>query len=359
MGRSKIEMKRIENNIYRHITFSKRKSGLIKKAYELCILCDIEIAVIIFSPAGKLFLYDGDKRVEDTIRHFIDSPESQRGRLNNIEIMKRMLDQMTLETNIHRRLLLPPGATLEAQLEEAKNEMLLCNSELKELEKQISYFIRSLSSIKTVKEAENYESVLEETLKHVQCRKQMLESNGLMPPAAPKETSNPNGMDMSTDMNMNMNMTPNMNPSGFMMGSSGYNLNMTAPSQMDFLGHSGFDQFSNQAHGFPGLLQSPPPPLPSTTFPNPGYNFPPQFNEPNMNAYLPHPHDPFGQLMNDPYNNSSSQLLQFLNFNFPPRNNSDEAETSAQGEWNNMNPAMGFFNGGSSSGGHGGNPFPF
>lgn len=39
------------------VTFTKRKFGLMKKAYELSVLCDCEIALIIFNHANKLFQY--------------------------------------------------------------------------------------------------------------------------------------------------------------------------------------------------------------------------------------------------------------------------------------------------------------
>ncbi|XP_062006620.1 MADS-box transcription factor 23-like isoform X1 [Rosa rugosa] len=55
MGRGKIEIKKIENLSSRQVTFSKRRSGLFKKAAELSVLCDAEIAVIIFSQTGKLY----------------------------------------------------------------------------------------------------------------------------------------------------------------------------------------------------------------------------------------------------------------------------------------------------------------
>lgn len=55
MGRGKIEIKRIENANSRQVTFSKRRSGLLKKAHELSVLCDAEVAVIVFSKSGKLF----------------------------------------------------------------------------------------------------------------------------------------------------------------------------------------------------------------------------------------------------------------------------------------------------------------
>jgi len=55
MGRGKIEIKRIDNASSRQVTFSKRRTGLFKKAQELSILCDSEVAVIVFSNTGKLF----------------------------------------------------------------------------------------------------------------------------------------------------------------------------------------------------------------------------------------------------------------------------------------------------------------
>ncbi|KAK6128550.1 hypothetical protein DH2020_037694 [Rehmannia glutinosa] len=54
MGRGKIAIKRIDNSTSRQVTFSKRRSGLLKKAKELAILCDAEVGVIIFSSTGKL-----------------------------------------------------------------------------------------------------------------------------------------------------------------------------------------------------------------------------------------------------------------------------------------------------------------
>lgn len=55
MGRGKIEIKKIENVNSRQVTFSKRRAGLLKKAHELSVLCDAEVAVIVFSNTGKVF----------------------------------------------------------------------------------------------------------------------------------------------------------------------------------------------------------------------------------------------------------------------------------------------------------------
>nr|QWX93768.1 MADS-box protein 29 [Cunninghamia lanceolata] len=55
MGRGKIEMKAIENQCNRQVTFNKRRKCLFKKANELFVLCDAQVAVIVFSNTGKLF----------------------------------------------------------------------------------------------------------------------------------------------------------------------------------------------------------------------------------------------------------------------------------------------------------------
>lgn len=61
MVRGKTQMKRIENAASRQVTFSKRRSGLLKKAFELSVLCDAEVALIIFSPRGKVFEFSSSR----------------------------------------------------------------------------------------------------------------------------------------------------------------------------------------------------------------------------------------------------------------------------------------------------------
>ncbi|XP_058081879.1 agamous-like MADS-box protein AGL3 [Magnolia sinica] len=62
MGRGRVELKRIENKINRQVTFAKRRNGLLKKAYELSVLCDAEVALIIFSTRGKLYEFCSSPR---------------------------------------------------------------------------------------------------------------------------------------------------------------------------------------------------------------------------------------------------------------------------------------------------------
>ncbi|KAK1669352.1 hypothetical protein QYE76_057511 [Lolium multiflorum] len=55
--RGRVELRRIEDRTSRQVRFSKRRSGLFKKAFELSLLCDAEVALLVFSPAGKLYEY--------------------------------------------------------------------------------------------------------------------------------------------------------------------------------------------------------------------------------------------------------------------------------------------------------------
>ncbi|CAL9177694.1 unnamed protein product [Musa hybrid cultivar] len=62
MVRGKTEVRRIENAASRQVTFSKRRNGLLKKAYELSVLCDAEVALVVFSSRGKLWEFSSSSR---------------------------------------------------------------------------------------------------------------------------------------------------------------------------------------------------------------------------------------------------------------------------------------------------------
>ncbi|KAI8546407.1 hypothetical protein RHMOL_Rhmol07G0114900 [Rhododendron molle] len=64
MVRGKTQLRRIENTSSRQVTFSKRRSGLLKKAFELSVLCDAEVGLIIFSTTGKLYEFSSSRKLE-------------------------------------------------------------------------------------------------------------------------------------------------------------------------------------------------------------------------------------------------------------------------------------------------------
>ncbi|KAL5714258.1 hypothetical protein ACHQM5_016244 [Ranunculus cassubicifolius] len=88
MAREKIQIKKIDNTTARQVTFSKRRRGLFKKAEELSILCDADVALIIFSATGKLFEYSSSSMKEILERHNMQSKNLQK------------LDQPSLELHL-------------------------------------------------------------------------------------------------------------------------------------------------------------------------------------------------------------------------------------------------------------------
>ncbi|KAK4765151.1 hypothetical protein SAY86_026241 [Trapa natans] len=77
MGRKKLEIKRIEDKSSRQVTFSKRRSGLIKKARELSILCDVEVALLVFSSRGRHYEFCSSNSLVDMLERYQNYMEEQ------------------------------------------------------------------------------------------------------------------------------------------------------------------------------------------------------------------------------------------------------------------------------------------
>ncbi|KAL8056586.1 hypothetical protein ABFX02_04G128300 [Erythranthe guttata] len=69
MGRRKIEIKKIEKKSSLQVTFSKRRTGLFRKASEISVLCGAEIAILVQSPANKIYSY-GHPSVETLLHRY-------------------------------------------------------------------------------------------------------------------------------------------------------------------------------------------------------------------------------------------------------------------------------------------------
>jgi hypothetical protein len=82
MGRKKIQISKITDERNRQVTFTKRKFGLMKKAYELSVLCDCEIALIIFNSSNKLFQY-ASSDMDKILLKYTEYNEPHESRTNN------------------------------------------------------------------------------------------------------------------------------------------------------------------------------------------------------------------------------------------------------------------------------------
>ncbi|TXG52862.1 hypothetical protein EZV62_022031 [Acer yangbiense] len=190
MGRVKLEIKRIENNTNRQVTFSKRRNGLIKKAYELSILCDIDIALIMFSPSGRLSHFSGKKRIEDVFSRYVNLPDPEREHdIQNKEYLIRTLQQLRSENDIALQLANPTA--INNDIEDLQQEVGRLQQQLQMAEEQIRKLILVLSlsmqknrayepdplRITSMKELESCEKNLVDTLTRVVQRKEYLLSN--------------------------------------------------------------------------------------------------------------------------------------------------------------------------------------
>ncbi|KAL2498781.1 Agamous-like MADS-box protein AGL8-like protein [Abeliophyllum distichum] len=77
MGR-KIDMKKIEDVTKCQVTFSKRRTSLMRKANEIAVCCDVDVAFVAFSPSGRVSKYSGQKRIEDVLHRYVNLPADRR-----------------------------------------------------------------------------------------------------------------------------------------------------------------------------------------------------------------------------------------------------------------------------------------
>ncbi|GAB6027641.1 Ribosome-releasing factor 2, mitochondrial [Chamberlinius hualienensis] len=93
MGRKKIQICRINDERNRQVTFTKRKFGLMKKAYELSVLCNCEIAIIIFNNGNKLFQY-ASRDMDKILLKYTSYNEPHESRTNH-DIMENKNGSLT------------------------------------------------------------------------------------------------------------------------------------------------------------------------------------------------------------------------------------------------------------------------
>lgn len=91
--RKKISIRPIPEARKRQVTFMKRKKGLLKKAKELSILCNCEMAVLIFDKHKQSFQFaSGD--MEKTLARFeeaVEDPSVQREHKTNADVRRPTL----------------------------------------------------------------------------------------------------------------------------------------------------------------------------------------------------------------------------------------------------------------------------
>ncbi|GLT32218.1 hypothetical protein SLA2020_068990 [Shorea laevis] len=151
MGRGKVVLERIENKINRQATFSKRRNGLLKKAYELSVLCDAEVALIIFSSRGKLFEF-GSTDVTKILERY----RQHRYILQDNDIVQNETQQQTIY-----------------------EEMLRLKAKHESLQRSQRHFLGEDLGGLDVKELQKKEKQLDRTISQIRQRKMQLLSDRL------------------------------------------------------------------------------------------------------------------------------------------------------------------------------------
>nr|XP_017257210.1 PREDICTED: MADS-box transcription factor 8-like isoform X2 [Daucus carota subsp. sativus] len=149
MGRRKVELKKIEDKANRQVTFSKRRPGLIKKAKELSILCDVDVAVHIFTSRDKMYeFHSGEslRKIYDYIRDKqrpefgMEAPSTSlhKTQKNENKIVTEPRAASTISVHLNE---------IQRQLEEQKVEQLNM-AELNRMEQQLEDLLRRTRSTK-------------------------------------------------------------------------------------------------------------------------------------------------------------------------------------------------------------------
>ncbi|KAI5063933.1 hypothetical protein GOP47_0020603 [Adiantum capillus-veneris] len=176
MGRVKLAIKTIETSVGRQVTYSKRRAGLEKKAQELATLCDIDLLLILFSPAGKPSWINGNKSPpEEVLTRFANlSPQDRAKRkVEALEQLKRVFKKLDHDVNVEEYTRVPTQS-----IEELHQHLQHLQIQYLHLQQRL----RGYESCQTLEEANGLEGVLHKRLEEVRSQKQLLESNLCMVP---------------------------------------------------------------------------------------------------------------------------------------------------------------------------------
>ncbi|PIN06593.1 MADS box transcription factor [Handroanthus impetiginosus] len=143
MVRGKVEMKRIEKASSRQVTFSKTRKRLLKKAYELSVLCDAEVALIIFSRKGRLYEFS--------------SPNIQRSIQKYLELTK--------ERHV--------GMEVEQHMQHVKHKAAMMSRKIEILENSYGFLGHNLGTC-SIEELQSTGEQLGRSLKNIRSRKAQL-----------------------------------------------------------------------------------------------------------------------------------------------------------------------------------------
>ncbi|RYR31905.1 hypothetical protein Ahy_B01g056852 [Arachis hypogaea] len=207
MGRVKLKIKKLESTSNRQVTYSKRKSGILKKAKELSILCDIDIVLLMFSPTGKPTLLQGERRpratlevgtdidifmcgcktrqkqqnknksnIEEVIAKFAQLTPQERAKrkLESLEALKKTFKKLDHDVKIQDFL----GSSSQT-VEELTHQVRLLQTQLTDVHQRLSYW-NNIDKINSIEHLRQMEESLRESINRVCLQKENLGKHQIM-----------------------------------------------------------------------------------------------------------------------------------------------------------------------------------
>ncbi|KAJ6322427.1 hypothetical protein OIU77_012301 [Salix suchowensis] len=170
MGRVKLKIKKLENSNGRQATYAKRKHGIMKKANELSILCDIDIILLMFSPTGKPSLCKGASSIEEVITKFAQLTPQERAKrkLESLEALKKTFKKLDHDVNIPEFL-----GTSSQTIEDLTSQSRLLQNHLSYVHKRLSFWTNP-DKITSLEHLGQLESSLSESLNRIRSHKEHL-----------------------------------------------------------------------------------------------------------------------------------------------------------------------------------------
>ncbi|GAV70149.1 SRF-TF domain-containing protein [Cephalotus follicularis] len=177
MGRVKLKIKRLENTSNRQVTYSKRRNGILKKARELSILCDIDIVLLMFSPTGRPTLFHGERsNIEEVIAKFaqLTAQERAKRKLESLEALKKTFKKLDHDVIIQEFL----GASSQT-IEEATYQARMLQAQVTEIHKRLSYWTNP-EQVDTIEHLRQMEDSLKESIERVRLHRENIRKHQLM-----------------------------------------------------------------------------------------------------------------------------------------------------------------------------------
>jgi len=131
MGRRKIEIEIVKDPNTRQVTFSKRRTGLFKKANELSILCGAEIAIVVFSPGNRPYSF-GHPGIDVVAAKYLQQEPESSDSQGNLTFDAPSIEKLNLEL-AEVLAQIQEGEKTETHDEILKQDIVMKLPELKEL----------------------------------------------------------------------------------------------------------------------------------------------------------------------------------------------------------------------------------